>query len=372
MSTPDRLAGDATASPAVMAVRPDGWGGFDGRTASHGVLGDPTMAFLRPALEQGEVERRFRQPLRELFAEPVELEVRGIRVVRHKPGRRCLIEFDLRVGRASGRTEPVALLGKARARGLDERSYRVQKWLWNNGFSSNHPDGISVPEPVGLVPELRLWLQRRVDGHSPIPLLTGSAGLDVARRIADASHKLHGAGFVPDREHRISDELRILHERLGPLARAEPRLARRLQRVLAGCDRVASAVSQPAIQGIHRDFYPDQVLVNGDRLYLLDFDLFCAGDPALDIGNFLGHLVEHGLRCAGDPEAFTPAMEEIERHFLARRKHSHARAAVHAYLTLTLARHIEISTRFPDRKPFTELLLDLCERRLGPYLPRRS
>src|SRR2546426_9353652 len=38
------------------------------------------------------------------------------------------------------------------------------------------------------------------------------------------------------------------------------------------------------------------VIVNGERLFLLDFDLYCEGDPALDIGNFLGHITEQSLR----------------------------------------------------------------------------
>jgi hypothetical protein len=32
---------------------------------------------------------------------------------------------------------------------------------------------------------------------------------------------------------------------------------------------------------------------------------------------------------------------------------------------LTLVRHIFLSTRFPERRPWTEPLLDLCEERLG-------
>src|SRR5437773_3836244 len=31
-------------------------------------------------------------------------------------------------------------------------------------------------------------------------------------------------------------------------------------------------------------------------VWLLDFDLYCQGDPALDIGNFVGHLTEQSLR----------------------------------------------------------------------------
>jgi hypothetical protein len=41
-----------------------------------------------------------------------------------------------------------------------------------------------------------------------------------------------------------------------------------------------------------------------------------------------------------------------------------ARAAVRAYTTLTLVRHIHISSQFPDRQHCTLPLLDLCESRL--------
>lgn len=40
------------------------------------------------------------------------------------------------------------------------------------------------------------------------------------------------------------------------------------------------------------------------------------------------------------------------------------RAAVRAYATLTLARHIYLSMLFEDRRPLTETILELCEDRL--------
>ena len=40
------------------------------------------------------------------------------------------------------------------------------------------------------------------------------------------------------------------------------------------------------------------------------------------------------------------------------------RAAVQAYATLTLVRHIYLSSRFPERAHLTERLIELCERRL--------
>jgi len=37
---------------------------------------------------------------------------------------------------------------------------------------------------------------------------------------------------------------------------------------------------------------------------------------------------------------------------------------VRSYTTLTLVRHIYISTQIAERRPFTEALLELCEQRL--------
>jgi aminoglycoside phosphotransferase (APT) family kinase protein len=173
----------------------------------------------------------------------------------------------------------------------------------------------------------------------------------------------------------MADELRILHERLPTLAQGEAECAgahatqkrvsaRRIERLLAACDRLGAATPEPVARGIHRDFYADQVIVDGMRLYLIDFDLYCEGDPGLDIGNFLGHMTEQSLRTLGDPGALVERERAMEERFVELAGEA-ARAAVRAYATLTLARHIYLSTQFPERRPFTGSLLELCEERLN-------
>src|SRR5262249_47325610 len=151
---------------------------------------------------------------------------------------------------------------------------------------------------------------------------------------------------------------------LACVAAMQPEWAIRLQRLRKACDRLGTLTPEPSPRGIHRDFYPDQVLVDGSHLYLVDFDLYCAGDPGLDIGNFVGHLIEQALRTLGDPGALADRQEALVEQFL-QLEGAHARAAVRAYATLTLVRHIYLSTQFPQRHPFTGALLDLCEQRLG-------
>jgi len=162
----------------------------------------------------------------------------------------------------------------------------------------------------------------------------------------------------------MADELNLLGERLADLAQDRPGWAGRLDRLLGACRRLGLGTPEPAPRGIHRDFYPDQVLVDGRRLYLLDFDLYCEGDPGLDVGNFLGHLVEQSLRILGRPDALGDRQKALEERFVELAGEA-CRASIRAYATLTLARHVFLSTQFPDRRPFTESLLELCEERLG-------
>src|SRR5206468_12183180 len=98
-----------------------------------------------------------------------------------------------------------------------------------------------------------------------------------------------------DLTHTMDDELHILHECLPLVAQQKPACAKRIERILSACDRLAATVPKPKPCGIHRDFYPAQVIVEGSQLYLIDFDLYCTGDPALDVGNFVGHITEQSL-----------------------------------------------------------------------------
>lgn len=123
--------------------------------------------------------------------------------------------------------------------------------------------------------------------------------------------------------------------------------------------------------GIHRDFYADQVIVDGDRLFLIDFDLYCMGDPALDVGNFLGHVIEQSVRATGDPQALAPVEEALRDRFLALAGAELTRR-VDCYALLTLARHLYLSNILPARASFTEPILAACEERLAVARPARA
>ncbi|MEE9458793.1 MAG: phosphotransferase, partial [Candidatus Bathyarchaeia archaeon] len=330
---------------------------------SFGAGKDSKMSFLSRALNPQVAERCLAQMYSSHTDEEYNLSLRSINVVRYKPRRRCMVEYEADLKEPNNKKQIVKLLGKAPARRVDTTTYDLCCTLWNNGFHNNSPDWISIPQPVGIIPEMQMWFQRKVPGTVTTDLLVESRGVELSRRIAEAVHKLHKANIPSRRKHTMADELHILHDRLQYVVRLNPQWKQRIRRLLVNCDHLGANVPAYISTGIHRDFYADQVLVDGDRLYLIDLDLYSEGDPGLDIGNFLGHITEYSLRVRGDAEALIDIEKAMEDRFL-QLAGGHLLTSVQTYTTLTLVRHIYISTQFSDRKPYTESLLELCEQRL--------
>ena len=153
----------------------------------------PTVAL---ALDPGEVSAEFKRGLPRLAGEQGKVKVKSITVTRHKPA------------------------------------------VWNAGFHAHSSDGISVPEPIGVIPRFKMWLQRKIIGAEATTELLRRDGALLARRLAEAIHKLHTAEVPAKRSHTMADELRILHEHLPQVAEVKPELNRRIARLLRACDRL--------------------------------------------------------------------------------------------------------------------------------------
>lgn len=318
------------------------------------IITDPKMPFINDAMDIAVAQRQ----LNEACPQLAPLRLLATRLVRHKAGRRCLIEYD--VESAFG---VMTLIGKARAKGLDERTFALMIHLRKVGFGDDNSNGISVPEPIGVIPAFSMWLQCKVPGVAATQLLPQPDAAQVAFRVAEAIWKLHQSAIPTDRQHSLADEVAALDYSLMTLARQRTKWGGQLTQVLRQCRRLVALIPQMAPGSIHRDFYADQLLIDGPRVYLLDFDLFCRGDPMLDVGNFIGHLVEQAVRL-GDAEA----LAERAADFAERYSELTGRNCLNeadSYATLTLARHIAISARMPERRKWTPRLLELCEERLG-------
>ena len=331
-----------------------------------GVTNDPKMPFLVQALNPLEVQHQVQHCSLPLINENEQVQLNAIRVIRYRPGKCCLLEYDLKLERLDASVENITLVGKVLPSGRAWSTYHLVKSLWDAGFGDNSEDGISVPEPMGVIPEFQMWLQRKVPGELATKLLAEASGVALAKRMVQAIHKLHQAGIPTSRRHTMADELRTVHERLLLIAQMKPQWTQRLERLLDAGARRVNTTPEPSFRGIHRDFHPDQVIVDGARLYLLDFDDYCEGDPAIDLGSLLVYFTKKSLLTFGTPDGLAEQEKVVTESFLQLSGQTTC-AAVSAYKTFRLLRLIykDLITEVPVRCQLAEIVLELCERRLG-------
>jgi hypothetical protein len=311
---------------------------------------DPQLPLLAMALDPVRARQALAYDCKALAHGPA---IGSIRVIRHRPGRRCLVRYAFTDGTP-------AVLGKATAKGVHKRSLAVQTRLHAAGFTADAGDRIAVPEPLGPVPSLGLWLQREVAGRPLQAMLDEPAAIAACERTAVALAKLHRVPAETAPRWTTADELGVLDDRLGRLASERHDLAGRGLQLLERCRTALNRLTVSPSAGVHRDFYPEQVLVDGDRLHLVDLDLYSRGDPALDAGNFLAHLIEAAIRATGRAGGYDRLANAFRARFL-RENPTVGEAAVAGYTLASLARLVQISTVMPERRHATVAILEAAE-----------
>lgn len=288
------------------------------------------------------------------------------RLLRHKPGRRALVEYTL--------PSFGCVLGKYRYKGVDNHGYQCQLALWRHGF--REPQRVEVPRPLAVLPERHLWLQEKrqadslTDALFPANPELARLGSQVGQALAAIQQCDSLTVVAAAKRWHIADELAVLAKGLDRVAVQYPHWQSRLVALLADCTALTQTLTTATSGCTHRDFYPDQVMVSRDdagQLVMLDFDLCCLSFPALDVGNYLAHVRELALRRYQDCTALAQHEEAFIGAWLAQTP-DESPEVIGKFITLSLARHIFLSTRFAERRHTTTALLEECERQLRHWL----
>lgn len=210
-------------------------------------------------------------------------------VRRHVPGKRCIVKVEMRLRSAPGApVEQHCLLAKCYATNQGAKVYENCQQLWRRGFSIGD---LRIAEPIAYHPRWQVLFLGWESGRTVRDFLT--AGEDSGPTIEGAALwllKLHACGY---REGRIYGYERHFHT----LGRWERNLMRRhrdtgvvfgdirtrIKKQLAACKKGKRAPT-------HRDFSPEHLVVEADRLVGLDLDEFCQYDPLFDVAHFVAHL----------------------------------------------------------------------------------
>jgi len=320
---------------------------------------DPALPHLTTLLDPAAMAEAFSQMVRSTRAGD-SVRVGAIALVRHKPGRRCVLRYDVSVASAGGwRGE--TWFGKTFASRRGGRVHAVQCTL-ARGVAMG--PGIRLAEPVGYLADLDLVLQRAVAGRPAAGrLAAGDTGL--AERLAEALYRLHASSVHLPRRHDLAAELDPLAARVSRLAEEVPDLAAPAERCLYAIGDARTRFSAWRWRPVHRDFYPDQVLVDGAGApAVLDCDDAALSEPAVDVANFAAHL---RLLAIQRPDRHA-ALADVARAFLS------CYQDLDAALDLDLVRFLEGTTLLrlagihqprPGGERLAAALLAACARALG-------
>lgn len=337
--------------------------GVDELKRDNTVQMDPAFAFLAEAFDPAVATNVLRQAMPCLEQEFGTFSIESILVRRHKIGRRCLIEYKLATEQG-----PRFVLGKASAKRLDRKTFVRQSSLFDRrGFAGDCSDGISVPRPLGVWAEWKMWFQEKVEAVDGMTILKENRLSTVTERIASAMAKLHSSRYRRKHVHSVQAELDQLSKHLETMKSELPSERTRINQIALSCVAIGKSISEHELRPIHRDFYHDQVMFSEDRTWLVDLDLVCMGHPALDVGNFVAHLTEDAIRRFDDAGHWRVEEQQLVDLYVGAMP-SVTRADVAAFTVISLARHIYLSWIIRGRRNWTVTVVDEVERLIKQFL----
>ena len=293
--------------------------------------------------------------------------VRDIRLLKHHPQRRCVLEFVIDFPQETHCAVSKFIIGKSRTKGSSRSVSTMLSKLHAYGFGLDCADGISTPKYLGRIKPFKIWFYEKVIGEPLDQLIEQSAPYVKPEKIAEIAYKIHRCAYPTWRSYTATDELEILRRGLIRLIEHQPAWHTRILRLFSQCELISRHLHEFTPTGIHRDFYPEQIIVNHDRYFVLDFDCYTLGDPSLDIGNFIAHIKESALRCQSDMDAFKTLETQLLTEYMQLSKLSSS-YNIFAYVWLSLTRLIYLDFFNPARRPLADVLLDYCEKGLTKFI----
>ncbi len=181
------------------------------------------------------------------------------------------------------------LVRPEKAAGLFDQLQALEK----NGFGAASNDNIRVPHPVAVTPEGVLWLETVFD-LSLHDLVGTEPYVSACRTAGVALQKLHIVDLKNLPAFMMEEALTQLKALVFETAQIYPVLRETIENVWRQLESGVPVLKEQEFGPVHRDFYDKQLLVGPNRITLLDTDMLSFGDPALDVGNFLAHLILRG------------------------------------------------------------------------------
>ena len=241
------------------------------------------------AMDAEQMKTVFYPMMQNRFGEDLIINDVDIHVLRNR-NKRAVLRYKVTGSNGSRSAIEFRIIGKVYRAESAEKGYDNMAQLWENGFSRDTADGISMPEPLELNQELHMLFQEEVPGEALRMLVKQSPDPHYFKLLARGLAKLHQCPLNLVRKFMVKDHLLRCHPKHPFLAMALPEIAPKVEYIVKRAYEIEAELSDVAYTVFHGDFHLGQVHVENDLVWMIDFDTLSYGDPAADLGNMLVFL----------------------------------------------------------------------------------
>lgn len=223
----------------------------------------------------------------------------GLEVLNWRPGRR-LVLLDSR--------NRIPLIIKGYRKGHAAVAFT----RYDAAYRALRGNGVAAPEAIDLDAKYESIVLAH---HSGVPLDVSLDSIDVFHRIGECLAAIQGRAADFEITTFVSgDELGVIDRFSEKVLAAGLELPRKCEILRDRLGELEPMLPEMVAGLCHRDLHDRQFKLNADHLTLLDFDLLCRADVALDAANLLAHLA---LRQFQGMLGATPAsVERCGKQFL--------------------------------------------------------
>lgn len=183
------------------------------------------------------------------------------------------------------------VIAKCYADDTGDRTHRIMAAV-TAALAQREDAVLAAPVALGYDAARRCLVQSRAGGVPFLDLAGTKEFLPALRRAGAALADLHALPLAEGEAKRLPDHVaELMHPHPLELVRFLPAQQTRIEALLAELVAVEYRLAgnvEP--RPLHRDFHLRQLFLDADRVWLIDWDLYARGDPALDLGNFVMYL----------------------------------------------------------------------------------
>lgn len=268
---------------------------------------DPGLHGLARCADPARMRRLFRSTKHAVLEHPGRITDVRIEMARYLPEIAAVLRYEIETQPAgAART----IYGKVQHSRRGERAHRVMEQLWR---VARDADGLlTVPRPLAYDAELGLLLQSAVSGTPVSGDRTAPIFLAAAESAGRALAVIHQADVAVDHGIEVEDELDRLANTVDQFRFVHPRAHVMLRDLLGRIRGRLERTSEEERLLTHGDLKYDQLIFDGERFSIIDFDYSGMAETSFDLGKFCAHLVPSSPQSWEDGYA----AEEARRAFL--------------------------------------------------------